>query len=422
MKKWKKWMTLGLAGTLLAGSLSVGAMAEEKNYQDTEFRISWWGGDTRNTQTTLMIEEFEKAYPGLHIDVEYTGWDDYWTKLNTQAAGNDLPDVIQMDYSKLNYFSEAELLLDLKSYVESGELDMSNVEASTLAAGEINGELLAIVTGMNAPAFLANTAVLEEAGVTLSQTPTLDEFLTACQTVYEKTGVKCVGYALQYLVRAEGRNMYADDGKSVGFTVDDLVKLWQISYDGRHAGYFVTPNDPLSDTAEGYLYNRESWYNTAWCNSLEAMETNTGLDLSLYALPTTGDIAPTYMKPNMFWSVTRNTEAPEVAVAFLNTFVNDTATYDRLGIDRGMPISSVIREYLKPNMSSSQQKIVDYMNVLEDGHVTPIFKPEPSKAAEAEAILYEADEEVYYDLIAPEDFPARAQQVIDQMNAVLSAE
>ncbi len=61
---------------------------EEIDYSDVEFRVAWWGGEARNTNTMAFIEEFEKLYPGLKVEVEFNGnFNDYFTSMNTQAAG-----------------------------------------------------------------------------------------------------------------------------------------------------------------------------------------------------------------------------------------------------------------------------------------------------------------------------------------------
>ena len=44
----------------------------EKDYKDTKFTIAWWGSDSRHTATTQLIEEFEKDYKNLKIDVDGT--------------------------------------------------------------------------------------------------------------------------------------------------------------------------------------------------------------------------------------------------------------------------------------------------------------------------------------------------------------
>ena len=416
-------MALTLAGALLAGSLAVGAVAEEKDYTGAKFRIAWWGNDTRHAQTTQLVEEFEKAYPGLKIDVEYTGWGDYWSKLSTQAAGNDLPDVIQMDYAYVNSYADASLLLDLDSYVESGALDLTNMSETTLSAGNASdGRMVALVAGINAPAFIYDKAALAEAGVTISEAPTLDEYLAVCKAVYEKTGKKSTFIGFDHFTRTMGEEKYADDGKSVAFTAETLAKFWEISCQGEDEGYFLKIDDPRKDSDEANLSENVLWCVGQYSNFLEPLETKTGMDLGMFTTPSATDTPASFMKPSMFWSVAARTECPEVASAFLNYFVNDTTPYDLCGIDRGMPISSEITTYLQPTFTASQKKVSEFLTFLSDGHVSSCNIIEPDKATEARKVPNEALEQLEYNLIKPEDYETEAQKVIDQMNAILAAE
>ena len=422
MKKWMRRMALTLAGALLAGSLAVGAVAEEKDYTGAKFRIAWWGSDARHAATTQMIQDFEKQFPGLKIDVEYAGWGDYWSKLSTQAAGNDLPDVMQMGEAHLGSYYRANLLVDLNEYVESGALDLSHVAQSTADIGKIGDALPAIVTGINAPAFMYNKAILEEAGVTISEAPTLDEFLAACKAVYEKTGKKSTFIGFNHFTRVMGEELYADDGKSVAFTAETLAKFWEICCQGEDEGYFLKIDDPRKDSDEANLSENVLWCVYQYSNFLESLESKTGMDLGMFTTPSATEKPASFMKPNMLWSVTAGTKNPDLAVAFLNYFANDTKTYDICGMDRGMPISSAIREYLEPSFNASQKKVSEFLAYLEDGHVSPIYKPEPAKTGEASDVQAEMTEQVNYRLVAPEDFLTTAQTVIDQMNAILAAE
>ena len=60
-------------------------------------RMSTWGNDSRLKLTEEAIAAFEKANPGITVQVENSEFGSYWDKLATQTAGGDAPDVIQMD-------------------------------------------------------------------------------------------------------------------------------------------------------------------------------------------------------------------------------------------------------------------------------------------------------------------------------------
>ena len=55
--------------------------------------------------------------PASTIDPETYAWNDYWPKLATQAAGQNLPDVIQMDYRYIFEYARRGQLADLTPFV-----------------------------------------------------------------------------------------------------------------------------------------------------------------------------------------------------------------------------------------------------------------------------------------------------------------
>ena len=394
---------------------------EVKDYKDVEFRISWWGGDARNTDTTTLVETFEKDYQNLKIDVEYAAWGDYWTKLTTQATGGEMPDVIQMDYTLFEQYYDNGLIIALDEYVESGALDFTNVIEASAASGYVDGKLVGVVTGTNAQAFFANPAVLEEAGVTLSQTPTLDEFIDVCKKVYDTTGSMALPIMGVGFMRVVGGEAFSEDGKNVGFTEEMLLEYWDYLADGYEYGYFpgpdVTYDSPTAALADGTL-----WEISDHTNKLESFEKESGLDLMMFATPCTeANPAPCYIKPTMAWSISSTSENKELAVEFLDYFVNNPTTYDITGMDRGLPISSEIQEYLEADMTPAQKEVVEYMELIADGHVSAMSRPDPAGASEAKSIFNEYVERVRYADLKREDFPAAAKELIEKMNSILSA-
>ena len=96
--------------------------------------FTWWGNQTRNERTQAALDLYSEQNPGVTFDTQPAEWNDYWTKLSTLAAGNSLPECLQMDYSYLAQYVAADLLVDLTPYVEDGTLDVSNVSQSILGA------------------------------------------------------------------------------------------------------------------------------------------------------------------------------------------------------------------------------------------------------------------------------------------------
>ncbi len=419
MKKMSKFaLVLAL---LLSLALLTTAVAED--YTGKVLRVAWWGGDARHEATTKLVDEFAKQYPGLKVEVEYCGWNDYFTRLNTQAAGNDLPDVMQFTWDQIPSYARNNQLLALDQYITAGTLDMSAVDPAILASGTTDGVVYGIPTGINAPCMVYNAKALEEAGVTLSIAPTVSEYVEACRAVYEKTGMKSSMFLNEIFYRSRGGDKWAADGKSVGFDLETLTQFWGYKLQGVTEGYQLAPDDHSESSDDANLANGILWSVSSHTNFLSSLESKSGLELSIMCHPVADDAVeknPTYTQPNMLWCASANSEMPEIAAAFISYYINEETTYDLCGTDRGVPITAEMRNYVAQKATTADQKISDFLNYLTDGHSTGFNTTSPDAQTEALAAYTENYEYVNYKAVTAEEIPALAEETINRMNALLA--
>ena len=84
-------------GGLLGGAAMASTFASVGRAAGGSMRLIWWGNPERDKRTNAVIDLFQQA-SGDEVLPETYAWGDYWQKLATQAAGQNLPDVVQMDY------------------------------------------------------------------------------------------------------------------------------------------------------------------------------------------------------------------------------------------------------------------------------------------------------------------------------------
>ena len=73
--------------------------------------FTWW---TFFDQAPFIKDEFEKAYPGIKINLEVFGGDEYQTKLlNTLSSQTDVPDMFDLEEGYVYKFIESPLVADL---------------------------------------------------------------------------------------------------------------------------------------------------------------------------------------------------------------------------------------------------------------------------------------------------------------------
>src|SRR2546423_8597702 len=84
-----------------------------------EMHITWWGSQSRHDRTIKVIQMYMAAHPNINITYEFANFNDYWTKLNTAAAGGQLPCVMQHDYAYVAEWANRGLLLPLDDYYKN---------------------------------------------------------------------------------------------------------------------------------------------------------------------------------------------------------------------------------------------------------------------------------------------------------------
>ena len=152
--------------------------------------LYWWGNQTRNDVTKKAIDLYMEQNPNIEIKAEFTDWSGYWDKLSAMAAGGNMPDIVQQDYSYINQYQKSGQLADLTPFIEDGTIDTANIPDSIIKSGSIDGKCYAISLGSNAPVMVYDKEIAEKAGVIIPEQATIDQLYDLGEQIYEKTGVK----------------------------------------------------------------------------------------------------------------------------------------------------------------------------------------------------------------------------------------
>ena len=394
----------------------------------TQLSILWWGSQTRHELTTQMLEKFQEENPDIEVVMDYSDWNGYWTKLPAQVAGGQTPDVIQMDYGKLEQYVENGVIAPLDDYVADGSLDLSNVVQSVIDSGSIDGKLYAVSTGTNTPAMLYRKDILDDLGIEMPMNPTMSEYTDIAKKVYEATGLRdnfvtnCNADNLRLRLRNYGMNLYNDDASALGF--DDpkyIVDMWQLALDAQNEGWGLRIGEATDVTGFDSMVV-DTWSRFQYSNELQAYRDATGKDISMTMIPNADDAtaSSSYLKPSMFWCVAADSDVKDAAVRFINYFTNDTSCYDIVGVERAVPISSEMREYLAPTLDEVGKQVIEFVDyVSQPNMASPLMNPDPAKHSEIYDLLGQYSDQVRYGEIT--DLPTAAQQFMDEANAILAS-
>ena len=89
------------------------------------------------------------------------------------------------------------------------------------------------------------------------------------------------------------------------------------------------------------------------------------------------------------------------------------------GIERAVPISSEMREYVAPSLDEVSQEVVEFIDyVSQPDMASPLMNPDPSAHSEIADLLGQYSEQVRYGQIT--DLAGTAQQFMDEANQILA--
>ena len=325
-------------------------------------RVAWWGSQDRHNTTIEALDAYAEE-TGTEFTYEYTSWTSYFENLATQAVGSNLPDVIQMSTSDIINYSRNGQIIDLQPYVDDGTIDTSNIEESSLGGGIVDGQLAGFTTGTNTICVVYNTEIFDQAGVEYPDDEcTWSEFLETAKTIYDATGIQSeipflseARWAVEAMVRSYGSDFFSEDGTAIAWAEDETIKAAVVDtiqkvYEGVQEGYLVDPEVQVAWSAtEDYYISQGnaamSWIlsnqYTTYCQAL-------GQELGIVMVPWMDEGSQTgmYLNPNMYWSISVNCENPQAAAAVINYLINDEDAATTIGTDRGISLSSSIRQAL----------------------------------------------------------------------------
>lgn len=367
----------------------------------TRLRAFWWGNPDRDKRTRALLDAYAKKN-NLQISAESLGWGDYWTKLGTQVAGGNAPDLIQMDYRYLFEYARRDTLLALDKL-----LPLPDFSANDRDGGKVDGKLYGVNLGTNSKAMVYDTAVLEKVGVKAPPADwTMDDFGRIAGEISKLNPGKFWGASdysrwepgLEQWLNSMGKVLYTPDGKA-GFTPDDMAAWFDLWDKYRKAG--AIPPADVGATNNGKIEEFEltrgqTALHFAHSNQLVAIQ---GLNKSKLAITVgprvKGGSSGHYIKPSMLMSVSAKSKAPEDAAKLVNYMISDPEGVKVLGIERGVPCSAAVRGLLIPEVDELGKQQIEFIAML--GKIAvPLPPPPPKGAGEIEKLLMRVADSVAF--------------------------
>ncbi len=372
----KKTMMV-LALVTLSALVLFGAGVKEAKEADggvTTIRWAYWGSGQRVQISQEAIDIYQSRHPNIRINPEVSGGaGDHFVKVDTQLAGGNGPDIIQVGGNIPDY---ADVLHDFFPHAGK-EINLSVIDPSAIESGTIAGRLVGISTGVNMPALVYNKSLVERIGAPLPKTVmSYTEFKEYLRVLKGKLPAGI--YPMQdigvlssnstpfgYWSRYNGTPLYDAATRSTAVRPADGQRYLELFADYRREGLV-----PPAEIAAGYAENNadssmviagKAVIGFLWTNMLGGYQAATTDELAFIELPGAAEKNALWQPPSQFYAVNKDSKNLAETVKFIDFLVNDPEAAYVLGSDRGTSASATARA--AGSASKADQKVIDYMNV-----------------------------------------------------------
>ena len=415
---------LGLVATACGGGGDGGSG------EAVTLRFVWWGNDDRARVTEQALDLFERRHPNIKVETSFSEFNAYFQKLATEVAGGSAPDVLQMDYRYVREYADRGVLLELDEH--AGErIKVDRISPALLAGGKVNGKLYALPFGQNTQVFVYDPEKWEAAGVPEPKLGwTWDEFLQSAARVTEASGGTANGVTdfggaddwFEVWLRQQGKTEYTEDGK-LGWTVEDLEQFWGLATRCRESKACTPPNVTAqagggSAAAESPLVKGQSAGEFTYDSAAPSFWDLTGKSAGLAPFPSSGGELGQYAKPSMLLSIAKRSEHPEEAAMLVDFLLNDAEAGKILGVSRGLPANSSIREAVGQALEDDAQRAVFEYEKRVEPELVDAPPPPPKGAGTIKQAFIRVYEDVMFGRVPVEE---GAKRMLDEAEQALAS-
>ncbi len=423
-----------LAAAATAIPLAMTACGSDKNSTagagksagPVELSIFWWGADTRATITGQVLDLYTKKHPNVTFKRQWQGNSGYYDKLATMAAGDNAPDIFQIDDNSLTEYASRNIALDLSKYVKDKKINETKFPPSLVQYGNVGGKAYGVAIAENTPAMVYNKSLVQQYGLEEPQIGwSYDQLITWAQQITTKSNGKIYGTmdpsadykALWLWLRSQGKELY--NGAKLGFAAADLVAWFDLWAGARKSK--AAPTADLIHAANGgdvtkqLVVTKQAATSFMWSNQLPELQKATDQTLAITAYP--GDPKGQWARAAVYWSIFKGSKNAAVAADVVNFFVNDAEAGKVLGTERGLPANLDIRAAITPSLPATMQATVAFEKTI-----TPKFGPAPAPPpkghSKVKTLLVTVAESVQYGKASSQ---AAADQFMTQAQTALGA-
>lgn len=210
-----------------------------------------------------IADAFEAENPGIKVNVEVTGWDEYWTKLEAAGTGGVLPDVFWMHINNFQKYAGAGMLEPVDSAVEADEaVDFANFPSGLVDLYTLDGATYAIPKDFDTIGLWYNKTLFDAKGIAYPDATWDWAKLVevAKQLTDEANGI--YGFAAPLdaqqgyynFIYQNGGAVLSDDNKTSGFALPETQEALQFYVDMIYKEKVSPSFETLVETSNTNLF------------------------------------------------------------------------------------------------------------------------------------------------------------------------
>jgi multiple sugar transport system substrate-binding protein len=358
-------------------SSSTGSSA---NVSSANLQLGWWGGADRVKRTQQVMQLFMQQHPSWSLAGQSTSFNDYWTKMNTQAAAGGLPDVMQMDMSYIGRYVQSKQIRPLDSFRST--FDLGDFDQNQLSQGTVGGRLYGISLGGNIGATMYNRSAVQRAGMDLpADGITWEGLATYLSNLSKKLpagmyGIDDPGFSIGVIapfeiwIRQRRQELWTKNGQ-LGFKSSDVQDWLQYWLDLRKAN-LVVPTDVAAAAAQSgtpatsTIATGKAVLLITWSNFIGQYQILMKDEVGMMRDPQggKGSLIGDYVKASQLFSIPSSSKSAAAAAEFIAFFVHNADAAKVLGVERGVPGSAKTRSTIQPTLQAPDVAQVSYFDGL----------------------------------------------------------
>ena len=369
------------ASTAASSSAAASSAAASSSSEPITLRMAWWGSQTRHDRTIQVIEMYEKLHKNVTIEYEYFSFDDYFTKLKTLVASDQVWDVFQLGG---NFPSYIDKIYYLDDFIKSGVVNVSKIsDANLKITQDTAGHQIGLSNGLNTYGIAYDPDMFKKAGLNEpTDTWTWDEYKKDAMAVKEKLNIfgsstfgksdfiaGCSTYIPQYGTVGQ-YSFYNLEQTAMGFTdYTMLTPFIQMRADMIKAGAYPDSGAAaeVTNIENDFLVTGEAAMTWVAVNQFPTIYDDcqkTGRTLKLATIPRIKADGPSgaQIQSSQMLCVSKDSKQKEAAAAFISWFQNDSDCNNVLKGERGIPVNSDVRQALSSTATAGQKIMFSFVD------------------------------------------------------------